>query len=1203
MTNEQHGNLTAIVGITDEFLAELRGGGRPSIEEYVRRYPQHAEHIRNAFSALVAMERLARDELEFQPTIPEAFDAEFGDYRIIRELGRGGMGVVYQAQQVSLNRTVALKLLPLAATLDERQLKRFHIEAEAAAGLKHSHIVPVFAAGCHAGTHFYAMQFIDGCTLADIIRHWRDESCGRRTPTTTVESMGCAPTIIAPVSECSETPKYQQPVTENALAADASGEAFELRLNEVPMPIRSQERRPELPSRGRARHRWAAKLMIEIADALHDAHEHGIIHRDVKPSNVLLDRSGNAFVSDFGLARIETDATLTRPGEVLGTLAYISPEQLDGPPDRVDRRTDVYSLGATFYELLTLRRTFDENNPSNLRQAILHEEPVRMRRFDTSIDRDLEVITLHALSRDPDRRYDSCRDMADDLRAWLDGRPITARRPGLIHKASRWLLRHRGVVVGALALLILITIGALTAALLIDQQRRRAVQGEANALGFAAAEQKAHEQALAYGERAEAAEQLARDRLWSSLRSQARMLLRIGEPGQRFETLNTIRQALDARSGAVQLSHEDLIGLRDDAAAALGRFDIREEWRRVHAEESATIEINSFTPDFDHYSVHEGTLVAVRRIDNHSTAARLPLRSFPLVSRFSPDSKWLALSTEFAVDDSRPRLELWDWQREQRVFSSDSDGFAVPICRYSVAFDPLNERVAFGLEDGTVMILPMSDLSAGRAGRAAVRLEATSAIHALAWSPDGKYLLGTATDSSKALIWSVAKQTRVAVIPFSEPTYGVAWSPDGHRVAIGSGFATKLFVVVDQNNLTELETQPPHVLAGHSSPAHEIRFCPDSSLLATWGYDGTTRFWEAQRGLPLLVAKGHADGFDPQGRRLSFRGPGSFGVWELARDDVLWRATAVGTEQLSATHLAWLASGRILAVDSQQAVHFRDLNSHRWIARSPASEVTDLSRHPAMDDMLVCSAGQLLRLKLKLDDRKDGYVSAAVISEQVELPLNFRADSVESIPDESGGTIAVAGERTKEILLMNSDLTVRRTIPAKTNTGVLWLDPTGRFLITGERHGQSLEIFDIQSGQPVQSLSEHGTAAIVYQPRSGILITGSWRGYSGWDTQTWQKLYRMPRGSSMQPCAITLEPAGRWGFAAESGSSLIRFHPETGEVTGRLNSFDSQASIWTLSLDPDAHRLAVACGSNGLQIWDLTRLRREFEALEIDWYE
>lgn len=404
-----------------------------------------------------------------------------GDYRLLREIGRGGMGVVYEAEQISLRRRVALKVLPFAAAVDSRLLQRFRNEALAAAQLRHDHIVPVYAVGVDRGVHFYAMQFVDGQSLASLIGELR-RSSHVHSPAVFDSTLSLAPSYPAQASPLADA-KADSAVSP---APDPSAETCPIaaELTQFSNHSRDLKERPLLFAR------WVAERGRQAAIALEHAHQMGVIHRDIKPANLLLDPQGNIWVADFGLALVVSDAGLTMTGEILGTLRYASPEQALGRPGLVDHRSDIYSLGATLYELLTLRPIFAGHDRHQLLRRIAEADPTPLRGIDPRLPKELETILLKALAKDPMDRYRSASEFAEDLQRFLDDRPILAQRPTLFEKGIKLTRRHRTVVLGALGMLLVAVCGLGIATLVTV----RAYEGE---------RQKAEEAAL---ERARAEE-------------------------------------------------------------------------------------------------------------------------------------------------------------------------------------------------------------------------------------------------------------------------------------------------------------------------------------------------------------------------------------------------------------------------------------------------------------------------------------------------------------------------------------------------------------------------------------------------------------------------------------------------------------------------------------------------------------------------
>jgi serine/threonine protein kinase len=440
--------------VADEFLEQLGRGEQPAVEHYADRYPALAAVLRQVLPALQVWRTPDPNPASLgRLSDPAARLTGFlGDYRIVGEVGRGGMGIVYEAEQISLGRRVALKVLPFAAALDVKQLQRFRNEAVAAAHLHHPHIVPVYFVGCERGVHYYAMQFIDGQSLAEVLADLRHAAGPDHA--------------VSPCPQSVSGPEANPP-------ADAA-------------PTRpSAPLVTEHSARSPAFFRAVARLGLQAAAALDHAHEEGIIHRDVKPGNLLLDAAGHLWVADFGLARCRTEPGLTGTGDVVGTLRYMSPEQALAKQGLIDHRSDIYALGATLYEALTLRPPYPGRDREELLHQIAATDPPAPRRLNRLIPVALETVLLKAMAREPQSRYATARELAEDLQRFVDDRPVLASRPGLGERAARWAWRHRQAVTAAAALLLLAVTGLVVATVLIWQARQQAE----TALGQARARQ------------------------------------------------------------------------------------------------------------------------------------------------------------------------------------------------------------------------------------------------------------------------------------------------------------------------------------------------------------------------------------------------------------------------------------------------------------------------------------------------------------------------------------------------------------------------------------------------------------------------------------------------------------------------------------------------------------------------------------------
>lgn len=450
------GSEEALAEILADFEAEVRQGHRPSVSVWARRYPEHSDTIQRLFPGVLLMEHTGQEWP--QTAAPSPLPERVGPYPILRELGRGGMGVVYLAKDERLARQVALKVFQKYGATDQRFLERFFREARAAGRLNHPHIVPIFETGQEQGVPYYSMLYIEGPTLEQCLFELR------RTP-----SSG------------------------GARRAGGDGRALWQRVEQRRPSATQDEREVTEP--------WAlswaecSRLCREVGSALAHAHERGILHRDVKPANILLDRRGHAWVNDFGLCHWKGEAAMTEEGEIVGTLKYMAPEQLEGEPDE---RSDVYGLGLVLYELVTRKEAFPETRRARLVRQITSVDPVRPRKIEPAIPKDLETIILKATAKLPDERYPSVQSFVRDLEAFEEGRPISARPPSTWYLAL--LLLKRQKLLAAVILFFLAASAVLTSLYLqsLRAEREQRTAGEYNAR-LTAAEAALHSAAVERG--------------------------------------------------------------------------------------------------------------------------------------------------------------------------------------------------------------------------------------------------------------------------------------------------------------------------------------------------------------------------------------------------------------------------------------------------------------------------------------------------------------------------------------------------------------------------------------------------------------------------------------------------------------------------------------------------------------------------------
>jgi len=449
-TDQPKGVCQEVDDLAEEFARRWRDGEGPSIEDYAARFPQWAADIRELFPTVLMMEELKPRGEDHPPLSPasQSFPPppeRLGEYRVIREIGRGGMGVVYEGRHDTLGQQVAIKVLPACLFTTEKQRSRFRREAQAAARLHHTNIIPVFGVGEQAGLCFYVMQLINGVSLDEKIRNSKSEARNPKPEDNEPRMKHGSSTDSNPCSDRVSS------------VAASSGFGFEI-----------------------SDFHSVAKIGVQVADALAYAHGQGVLHRDIKPSNLMLDEKGVVWIADFGVAKMAEGVgeaslkpNLTLSGEMVGTLKYMPPERFFG---QSDARGDVYSLGITLYEMLSGHPPFPDTTPQHLIQLIQQGvgdgstgrradaysvRPPPLRTIDATIPVDLETIVLKAAAPDPAHRYQTADALADDLRRFLDDRPILARRVTLLQQFWRWCRRNHalaGLTAAAAGLLVITTI-------------------------------------------------------------------------------------------------------------------------------------------------------------------------------------------------------------------------------------------------------------------------------------------------------------------------------------------------------------------------------------------------------------------------------------------------------------------------------------------------------------------------------------------------------------------------------------------------------------------------------------------------------------------------------------------------------------------------------------------------------------------------
>jgi eukaryotic-like serine/threonine-protein kinase len=1078
-----------------------------------------------------------------------------GDFRLVRELARGGMGIVYEAVQTSLGRRVALKVLRDSAALDPRCLLRFQVEAQAAGSLRHPHIVPVYTTGSEGGIVYYTMQYIQCRDLARIIRDLRQDS--------STEAIGVDPCKIAP----------RKPLLEQ-------GSSFE---------------------------RDVARLARQAALALEYAHANDVLHRDIKPSNLLIDDKGDLWVTDFGLARIRGGLDLTQTDEALGTPRYMSPEQALGRRTPVDGRTDIYSLGATLYEILTLATPFPGDDRLDLLRRIAQEEPTPPRRIDPRIPVELETIVLKAMAKVPADRYATAADLADDLGRFLEDRPIRARRPSALDRAAKWTRRHRKLMAAAAATCLLLAVGLAAAVFQYTIWLRR--HGQALETEYARANRNADRanqlrrlanrhlhaaqlrlasaalevaqleraQDILHDQIANAGEDDPRDFawhvLWKRATSQIAPLygherdvraLALSPDGHTLasgDEAGTVR-LWDLRTGsgvrvlqghALSISRlvfsadGSLLASAADAdshahcevflwEAATGRALVRIEGlddciaaTPVFVENQSTFRLQVSRRESVNGQCRESPIREIRTYDLARGPSRIVLRS----AWHSNVHTCLTGAGQIVAFTSAPLPEEDRWTAKdappgQIEWAFDSARFGD---RVLTAFTPYGRIVAAAFGNTVVSCRESST------GRELLRYRSESPLRALALSTDGSTLVAV-RESGVVELRSLNTGRRVALsvsdTARQNPSLRLAISPDGTRLATtewaipGGATPVTIWDVATGKRLVQY--------AGHRDRAADLLFAADGRSLAI-AAGPTIRRWflEAEPGPPPLA--GHKDeawalAFAHDGELLASGSddddPETIKLWD-PRSGRLIRSWYGG--QGTTASLAFSPDGRMLAsahLVDEDNVRLWDVATGKRLAtlRGHTAYARTLAFHPR--GKLLASAGSDRTIRI-WDVEGRSSLRALSGHESTIQQLVFAPDGTQLASAASDGTVRVWDVGLGRILL---------TLGGPEKFTSVEFSPDGRTLAGADEDG-SVTLWDAATGARRCLLRDEARVlrALAFSPDSRILASAGETGpIRLWDVLTGQELHSLSDYSGHIHSLAFAPDGSSLAYASHSGA-------------------------------------------------------------------
>jgi WD40 repeat protein len=989
----------------------------------------------------------------------------FGDYELIGEIARGGMGVVFEARQLSLNRKVALKMILAGQLANETDVKRFHTEAEAAANLDHPGIVPIYEVGQHQGQHYFSMGFIEGQSMAQ-------------------------------------------------------------RLAAGPLPPRE-----------------AAALLMKVAEAIDYAHQCGVIHRDLKPGNILLDGKGNPRVTDFGLAKkIQGDSGLTGSGQVMGTPSYMPPEQAGGQRAAVGPAADVYALGATLYALITGRPPFQAATAMDTVIQVLSDEPVAPRRLNGSIPRDLETICLKCLEKEPDQRYASAAALAADLRRFLSGEPIVARPVTRLERVAKWARRKPTVAASYLLGLLALLLGGLggTAA-----WQWRAAERARDAAKFAQAEAVSQRDtadvARGQADTARAAEKEAR--------SEAE---RQREKFERFDYGRT-----------VQVAHQEWRENNVPATLALldsTRPDLRGwEWRYVrrlcHSElltldgHTGGVLSASFSPDGTRIVTVSGD-GTVRVWDAKSGAVLLTFKGHNgkiLSASFGPDGARVVTAS-----DNSPPGPLGIAEFIRRMSSSGPDPRALD--HTAKVWDAKSGAVLVTLKGhtGDVGLASFSPdgtqvLTAGggalkvwdtKSGAEVVTLKGHTDDFGLAsFSLDGARIVTVRSDGT-VKVWDA--KSGAAMLTFkghNDWVLSASFSPDGSRIVTAS--QDKTAKVWDAKSGAEVLT-----LKGHTNLVRSASFSPDGTRVVTASDDRTAKVWDAESGAEVLTLKGHSNivtsaVFSPDGARvvtasgeLSGTLDRTVKVWDAKTDtEVLTLKAHTGTVNSASFSPDGM---RVVTGDTDQTLIYG--TAKVWDAKTGAAVVT-LKGHT-------------------------GKASANVLS------VSFSPDGSQVVTGSRDGSARVWDAKSgAEVFTLKGHIVQVISVS---------FSPDGERILTGSFDGTA-KVWDANSRAAILTLKVDSAAVDMYSRVMDAKSAGRLMDAKSAAILTPKGFRSLPTSATFSPDSAQIVTASLDGTAkvwdAKSGAKVLTLKGHTG-------------AVWSASFSPDGARIVTTSADQMAKVWD-----------------